>query len=382
MFDFDVLVDRTGTNSLKWDSAGDGQLPMGLADMDLRTAPVVLEALAGHVEHGVFGYTGVGRQLTDAVTGWVKHRRGLVVQPDWIVFCPGVMPSIAFLLRSWLDPGDGVVVQTPAFGPIPDVIEANDLSVVESPLLMVDGQYEMDLDDFRAKAERDDVRAFVLCSPHNPSGKIWTRAVLEEVAAIAAANGVLVISDEIHGEVTYPWAEFVSFASVASSTVPHAICFGPSKAFNLPSLRTSVVVVADDALRAAMRYEIFKVNEGFGVSGPGSVALTAAFTEGEPWLAALALHLERNLNALTEALHAETPIRVVRPDASYLVWLDCTDVERGDAGLIEALAGAGVIVEPGTSFGPRGSGFVRLNIGTTHSRVVEASRRVAAAFSG
>ena len=382
MFDFDTPLDRSDTDSIKWQGAGGERLAMGLADMDFRTAPPIIEALRARADHGVLGYTRAGPGFFDAVIGWVGTRRGWSIEPEWITPCPGIMPSMAHLLRATLQPGDGVIVQSPAFSPIPEIIEQNGLRVIDQPLQLADAGYEMDLEAFRAAAARPDVRAFVLCSPHNPMGRVWSREELAMIAGVAAANDVLVISDEIHAEIIFPWAEFVSYAEVAPFSSRFAILFGPSKGFNLPGLRTAVAVIPHAGLREAFHRGLHQVNEDFGINVMGAIALEAAYSQGEAWLDALAAYLKGNLEIVQSGIRDnDLGVAVVTPDASFLVWLDCRDRGLTDDELRSRIVDqAGVVIEPGTSFGMHGSGFIRLNIGTQRARVIAAIERMVAAF--
>ena len=361
---------------MKWVDAADGSLPMHLADMDLKTAPEVTRALADRANHGVFGYTAIGPRFFEAVTNWVASRRHWAIEDEWITACTGVMPSMAHFLRATFDPGMGVIVQTPAFSPIVDVVEHNALTVFENPLILQDGRYQMDFDSLETTASRPDVQAFVLCSPHNPAGRVWTLSELERVAEICAVHDILVISDEIHAEIIYPWARFETYAIAAERTARYVTLFGPSKGFNLAALRTSLAVIPDDILRAQFRLELQRVNEDFGLGAMGAVALEAAYGEGADWLDSLAAHLETNLEALTSGLDALDGVTVIRPDASFLVWVDCRGMGLSDEELADRIiTRAGVTVEPGINFGKNGSGFVRINIGTTRDIVDEAVTR-------
>ncbi|MCP4247878.1 MAG: pyridoxal phosphate-dependent aminotransferase [bacterium] len=382
MFDFDTVAGRSGTGSIKWLRVDGDRLAMGLADMDFPTAPAILEALRRRADHGVLGYTRAGPDLFYAVIMWAGTRRAWTIEADWITPCPGIMPSMAHLLRATLQAGDGVIVQTPAFSPIPTIIEQNGLRVVENRLMLVDQRYEMDVDAFRSAAEQPDVRAFVLCSPHNPIGRVWTRSELEVVADIAATNDLLVVSDEIHAEVVFSWATFVTYAAVAPPSARFATLFGPSKGFNLPGLRTAVTVIPHPNLRLAFRSELHRVNEDFGINVMGAVAMEAAYREGGEWLDALAVYLEANLEALQAGIASGLPdVNVITPDASFLAWLDCRGLGLSDHELQRRIVEeAGVIIEPGISFGAAGSGFIRMNIGTTRSRVTEAVERMTAAL--
>lgn len=377
MFDFDVSLDRADTASIKWagvEPAGE-RLAMGLADMDFATAPAVVDGLRRRIEHGAFGYTDVTNTALDAVVQWLRERQGLEVRPETVVVSPGVIPSLALLLRGALDPGSGVVVQTPAFSPIPDIVAANGLRVVENPLTLEQGRYEMDIVGLERLLADPSVHALVLCSPHNPVGRVWGAAELERVARLCVAHDVLVVSDEIHADLTYPWSDFVSFGRVAPPGLTHAVLTGPSKAFNLPGLRTSISIVPDSDLRRAFHLERHRINDDFGVATLGVVALEAAYRHGAPWLDALVTYLAGSVDALVEALRG-SPVSVIRPDATYLMWIDCREAAVGDAELGRRLSEEGLLVEPGTAFGGGGSGFVRLNIATSRRRVIEAAARL------
>ncbi|MCP3856748.1 MAG: putative C-S lyase [Actinomycetia bacterium] len=364
---------------MKWDVASGNQIPMGIADMDFRAAPVIIEALRQRLDHGVFGYTDKTPALPEAVCEWTSARRGWDLDSTWVTTCSGVMPSIAHVLRSALQPGDGVIVHTPAFRPIVEAVLSNGLQVVENALQLVDGRYEIDFDALRVAASGSDTKAFILCSPHNPSGRVWSKSELEEIAQIARECDLIVISDEIHCEIVFPWAHFTTYAHVAHAGDRFVVCFGPSKGFNLATLRMSVTAIPHDELREGFRRELETVNADFGVNALGAVTMQAAYSSGGPWLDALASYLERNLDTLTLGLGELPKVRVVLPDASFLVWLDCREAELSDDELRRRFEDiAEVVVEPGISFGPSGSGFVRINIGTTNARVAEATERIAA----
>ena len=379
MYDFDVIGNRTGTGAMKWRRADEGLLTMGLADMDFAAAPQILDALSVRVDHGVFGYTDTSVDAIEAFTTWVGERHTWTVDPSSVVVSPGVMQSLVMVLRALLAPGAGVIVQTPVFGPILEVAAGNGFDVIENPLVLVDGRYELDFGYFETLAGRSDVQAFVLCSPHNPGGRVWSRDELARLAGICAANGVTVISDEIHGDLTYPWSVFTPYGIVAPTGTSYAALTGPSKAFNLPGMRTSLTVVVGDELREGFDRERRRVNEDFGVSAMGIVALEAAYRSGGSWLDALMVHLAGNVVALDDALSA-TPIRVMRPDATFLAWLDCRSLGMNDQDLIAWFEDLGIVIEPGPAFGATDSGFVRLNIATTSDRVATAAARIAGAL--
>ncbi len=377
-FDFDELIDRRGTESIKW--AGGDRIALGLADMDFRTAPAVLEALRDRVDHGIFGYTEVADSALAAIISWLSRRQDWAVDPDWITVTPGVLPSMAHLLRATVPPNAAVIVQTPGFMPIRTVIEANGYRCLDNPLIEVDGRYRMDLAGFSEIAARPDVDAFVLCSPHNPVGRIWSRGELEEVALICEAENLLVISDEIHAEIVFPGRTFTPYANATAGS-RHATLLGPSKGFNLAGLRTSVTIIADPDLRSMLRAELHRVNEDFSAPLMGMVALEAAYSQGGEWLEALTRYLQENVTILRAGLATEVPAaRIVEPDASFLVWTDLRGLGFEDQEIESRLGQQRVAIEPGVSFGPDGRGFGRINVGTPRSRLIEAVERIGRAL--
>ena len=379
-FDFDQVIDRADTDSIKW--TDNDVMALGLADMDFPTAPAIREALRQRVDHGVFGYTAIGSRVLDATTSWLATRHDLMVDSEWITVGPGIMTSMAHLLRGALNPGSAVIVQTPGFMPIRTVIEANGLRCLDNPLAESDGGYVMDLDHFRALAKEPDVKAFVLCSPHNPIGRIWSRDELEAVAGVCETQGLLVISDEVHADIVHPGRTFTPYARVVAPGDRYATLLGPSKAFNLAGLRTSVAVVPDPELRSLLGAELRRVNEDFGAPVMGTVALEAAYTAGADWLDALTSYLYENVLALTRTMSEAVPgAHVLAPDASFLVWIDLRGLGFDDREIETRITRAGVAVEPGISFGPAGRRFIRVNVGTQRSRLIEAAERIGRALS-
>ncbi|MCM1111588.1 MAG: pyridoxal phosphate-dependent aminotransferase [Clostridium sp.] len=362
-FDFDRIVPRRGTNSYKWDSApSDDILPMWVADMDFQTAPCIIEALQRRVAHGIFGYTRVPDRYFDAVIGWFGRRHGWKISRDEIIYTSGVVPAISAVIKALAHPGEGVIVQTPVYNCFFSSIRNNGCRVVENPLVYNDGRYSIDFDDLEAKASAEDVTLLLLCNPHNPAGRVWTRDELDRINRICKANGVLVISDEIHGELVFPGHRFVPFASVSEECSRNSVtCNSPSKAFNTAGLQIANIISCDPQRRSAIDRAI-NINEVCDVNPFGVEALIAAYSDGEPWLAALNDYLCHNYLVLREFFDRELPgLTVTEMEGTYLVWVDCRPLGLGSDEIEERLmAQEKLWLNSGTMYGK--DGFMRINI--------------------
>lgn len=400
-YDFDAVLERRSTGSIKWSLPGNddrwlpypseagsphaaGLLPMWLADMDFETAPEITAALRQRVDHGVFGYTAYQDSFFEAIVDWTSRRHGWQLQPEWIVPTSGVMPAINLLVQTFTAPGDAVVVQPPVFRPIPQAAELNGRRVQPNPLVISEGRYRMDLADLEAKAADPATTMMVLCNPHNPVGRAWSPQELRAVAAICRDHDVLLVSDEIHGDLTYPWASFTSAGALGGEHPSRlAVCSGPSKAFNLPGLKLSVTIIPDDELRAAFRTTLRNQNELWGANVMGAAALEATYRHGEDWLQELLAYVAGNLEYVEHFLAARLPpMSLIRPEALYLLWIDCRELGMTSAELDSRLRDAGLWVEPGATYGTEGDGFIRMTIACPRLLLAEAMRRLERAVIG
>lgn len=384
-YDFDRRIDRLGTASEKWEGMGpiygrDDLLPMWVADMDFAVPDVVATALAERAAHPVYGYTVYSGSVYAAVEGWLRERHGWAVERDWIRFSHGVVPGLGILVRAFTAPGDGVIIQPPVYSPFARLIERNDRVVVENPLVLEGGRYRMDLDDLRARA-RAGARVLILCSPHNPVGRVWTPEELRALDQVCREEGVLVLSDEVHGDLTYPGVVHTPYGSLGGGAARRAVILtAPSKTFNLAGLKTSVTVIADPALRerhdAVVEESILHFGNTFGLT-----ALTAAYSHGAEWLDALRQYLAGNLAFLEEYVARELPeVAVIRPEGTYLVWMDFRRLGMDAETLAEVMrAEARVALNDGHTFGQGGAGFERMNIACPRSMLAEALARITAA---
>ena len=376
-YDFDKMTDRRGTGSLKWD-VPERELPMWVADMDFETAPEVREALTRRVEHGIFGYNVVTRDWYEAYQGWWGQRHHLELEQEWLVFCTGVVPAISSAVRKLTTVGENVLVQTPVYKIFFNSLRHNVRNILESPLAYDGREYSIDFRDLEEKLANPQTTMMLLCNPHNPVGKIWDRETLGRIGELCARYHVLVLSDEIHCDLTDPGYEYVPFASVSDICRDNSVtCLAPTKAFNLAGLQTAAVMVPDPVVR-------HKLERGLNtdeVAEPNSFAIgaaVAAFQKGGDWLKELREYLAGNKRLVRRFLEERLPeIKVVPSQATYLLWLDCSNLTE-DAGKLTAFIrkGSGLYLTEGEEYGACGKRFIRLNAACPRARLQEGLERL------
>lgn len=376
-FDFDTPVDRHATGSYKWDSIGDREvIPLWVADMDFRTAPTIIEALRKRVDHGVFGYVKVPDEYYEALTGWNLRRHGWSIDPEMVIYTSGVVPAISAIIKALTRPGDGVIVNTPAYNCFFSSIRNNSCTIVENPLRRIDCgdsfTYVIDFESLETACADPANKLLILCNPHNPTGRIWTREELERIATICHRHGVTVVSDEIHCELTLPGREYVPYATIDPDAV---VCCSPSKAFNIAGLQIANIVAPSQPVRAVIDRAI-NDNEVCDVNPFGVVALISAYTAGEPWLDALRDYIAENYRALLDFFTAELPqLKVCRLEATYLAWVDISPLGIESTRLeAYALETEKVWVNAGAMYGTEG--YIRINMACPRSRLLEGLRRL------
>lgn len=325
-YNFDEPVNRRNTHSLKWD-VKEQELPMWVADMDFQTAPEIQEAIRERAAHGVFGYSIVPEEWYQAYMGWWEKRHHFSMEKEWLVFCTGVVPAISSMVRKLTTAGENVLVQTPVYNIFFNSIVNNGRSIAESPLRYDGSTYQMDFEDLERKLSDPQTTLMILCNPHNPVGRIWSREELEQVGGLCRKYQVTVISDEIHCDLTSPGQEYIPFASVSENCENISItCMAPTKAFNLAGLQTAAVAVPNPNLR----HKVWRGLNTDEVAEPNSFAVeaaVAAFTKGEAWLDSLREYIQENKNFVENFLKKEDlHIRLVPSQATYLLWLDCRDM--------------------------------------------------------
>lgn len=382
-YDFDKPVNRRDTHSMKWD-VKEHELPMWVADMDFQTAPEIQAAIQERAAHGVFGYSVVPEEWYQAYMGWWERRHGFSMEKEWLVFCTGVVPAISSMVRKLTTPGENVLVQTPVYNIFFNSIVNNGRNIVESPLRYDESAYQMDFEDLERKLSNPQTTLMILCNSHNPVGKIWSREELGQVGELCRKYHVTVISDEIHCDLTSPGKEYIPFASVSENCRNHSItCIAPTKAFNLAGLQTAAVVVPNPNLR----HKVWRGLNTDEVAEPNSFAVeaaVAAFTKGEAWLDALRVYIQENKNYVENFLKKEVPqIRMVPSQATYLLWLDCQEMQGCTTEFTQYLREyTGLYLSEGQQYGESGSPFIRMNIACPRSRVEDGMKRLSEGARG
>lgn len=381
-FDFDTITPRRGTHCYKWDlPQEEGVIPMWVADMDFKTAPAIIEALRRRVAHGIFGYTKVPDAYYEAVCSWFARRHQWTIDPAHIICTTGVVPALSAVIKALTRPGDKVIIQTPVYNCFFSSIRNNGCELSANPLTHRDGRYTIDYDDLKRRAADQRAKVIVICNPHNPVGRVWTRDELERVARIALDYGLWIISDEIHCELTYEGHDYTPMATVWPDEVkPRLVsCVSPSKAFNIAGLQIANIITANARLRSLIDRALH-VNEVCNVNPFGVEGAIAAYNEGGPWLDELRQYLWANFVCLRDRLSREAPACPMPPlEGTYLPWIDCRSTGLSSQTLADRLLHEQkLMVNPGTMYGPEGEGFIRLNIATPRALLNKGIDRLTA----
>ena len=379
-YDFDELVERRGTNCVKWDEGQPDMIPLWVADMDFKVAPAIQKALQQRVEHGVFGYNIVPESYYEAVISWFHRRHQWEIQRQWILYTTAVVPAMSCVIKALTMPGEKVLILSPAYNCFFSSIKNNGCEVLESPLKAVGDSFEVDFDDFEAKCADEKTTLFLLCNPHNPSGRVWTREELQRMYDICHQHDVKVASDEIHCELIMPGYQFVPFGTITDDCV---VMNSPSKNFNTAGLQIANIICSHPSWRRRIDRAI-NINEVCDVNPFGIVALEAAYNESEDWIDELNQYLWENYAVLRDFIEKNIPQwKVCRLEGTYLPWVDISAMDVTSQELCDRLLQeAKVWINPGTMYGPKtGEGYVRVNIATQRSRLLEALNRVAKALA-
>ena len=382
MSPFDTIIDRTGTESLKWVYPRkvlqvEDAIPMWVADMDFEAPPAVVEAIKRRAAHGVYGYPLIPPSFWQAAIDWLRRRHGWEIRKEWMAKSPGIVPALHYAVRAFTKPGDSVIIQPPVYPPFYAAVEKNGRRVVRNPLRFDGRRYAMDFDDLERRIDRD-VRMMILCSPHNPVGRVWTHAELEHLGRVALEHGLIVFADEIHHDLVYSGHRHRVFASLSPELAERTVTgIAPSKAFNIPGLSTAAVVASNPHLLEAFKEETeragYELGQVFGVVG-----FEAAYAHGGDWLDALLPYLEANVDLLERFLAERVPgVTLVRPEGTYLALLDCRGLGLDPDELNGFfLKSAGVYFSDGVMFGRELEGFVRINFACPRPLLVEALERI------
>ena len=385
-YDFDKIINRRGSNCVKWDEVEDPDvIPMWVADMDFETASCIQQALMERMKHGCFGYTHVPESYYDATINWFQRRHGWSIERSSFIYTSGVVPAISAIIKATTSPRDKVLVQTPVYNCFFSSIRNNDCMLAESPLRIVNGRYEVDWDSFEQQCADPAVKVFLLCNPHNPTGRVWTKEELEKMGSICLQHGVFVISDEIHCEFTMPGHTYIPFASLSEDfAMNSAVCLSPSKAFNIAGLQIANIIVKDADIRKRVDKAI-NINEVCDVNPFGVIALQAAYTpEGEAWLDELCQYIDGNYQLAKQMLEEALPhCPVTTLEGTYLLWLNIASTGKTSQQVADHLMQhSKVYVNPGTMYGETaGEGYIRINLATRRSLVEEGIRRIISGIS-
>lgn len=384
-YSFDEVIDRTGTAAVKIDGMKEvwgrtDLLPLWVADMDFATPPFILDAIRRRCEHPILGYTEKPESYYQAIIGWVKRRYGMEVSKEQLNYVPGIVAGLGMALNCFTAPGDKVMIMPPVYHPFAWLVQRNGRRLVECPLKLENGTYRMDLDLFRRSVKG--VRVLILCNPHNPGGVVWTKEELETLADVCAEDNVIVFSDEIHADLTLPPHRHVPFAMISEHARNNSVTFmAPSKAFNMPGMAASHTVIYNEGLRKRFvsYLDAGELDMGHVLAYP---AVEAAYTQGDEWLEQCLAYVQANIDYVEAYLQENLPaIQAMRPQASYLVWLDCRKLGLSQEALVDFfVSGARLALNDGAMFGKEGEGFMRMNVGCPRSILEQAMKQLKEAY--
>jgi cystathionine beta-lyase len=381
-YNFDTVIDRSNNFAAKWSEMDkkygtNDLLPMWVADMDFKTAPCIIDALRERLEQGIYGYTTRPNSYNESIVNWLSRRYDWNIKSEWLVYSPGVIPTISILIQEMTNKNDKIMIQEPVYSPFNNVIKDNSRELVISPLKKLkDRNYVMDYEDIESKIK--DVKLFILCNPHNPVGRVWTKEELQRLGDICLKNNVKVISDEIHSDIIFKGHKHIPFASICEEFEQNTItCMAPTKTFNIAGLQTSYVILPNQEdyklLDSAFARIDIRRNNSFSL-----VATEAAYNHGEDWLNEFLEYLECNVDFAIKYIEENMPtLKVKKPEGTYLLWVDFSELGLSDEDLAKILIERGkVALNQGTSFGLGGNGFQRINLACPRSMVEEALVRI------
>lgn len=376
-YNFDEIVERRGTDCVKFDSlkeryGNENLVPLWVADMDFRTPDFIVNALKKRCEHEIYGYTFGSEGYYNSIINWVDYKHKWKIQKEWLSYMPGIVKGIGFVTQCFTQPGDKIIIQPPVYHPFRIVPESMHREIVNNPLKLVNGEYEMDFEQLESVI--DGCKLLILSNPHNPGGIVWSKDTLIKLAAICARHHVLVISDEIHAEMAYPQYTHHPFPTVSPEAASCSITFmAPSKTFNIAGIVTSYSIIPDEKIRETF-YSFMEAGEFNAGTIFAYEATEAAYTYGAEWLQQMRMYVIENVRLVDEYLKAKVPkIKVYPPQSSFLVWLDCRDLKLSQPELVSLFRDkAGLLLNDGSMFGPGGEGYMRLNIGCPRSILLSA----------
>jgi len=377
-YNFDEIIDRRGTNALKTDAlatryGNPDLIPLWVADMDFKSPPAITEAIIERAKHGIFGYTGPSQEYYDSIISWIDRHHNWKIQQDWLTFIPGIVKGIAFVIDCFTSKDHQIIIQPPVYHPFRIIPTLHHRIITDNPLKLQAGQYKMDIDGLK-KLINPASKVFILCNPHNPGGRVWTRQELIDLAEVCYEHKILVISDEIHSDLAFTPHKHIPFASVSEKAAQNSITFmAPSKTFNIAGIVSSYSIIPNEELREKFdKYlESSELDEGHIFA---YLAAQTAYTHGDEWLTQAKDYIRKNITFVDEYLKANIPqIKAMIPEASFLVWLDCRELNLSQKDLISLFVDdAKLALNDGEMFGTGGEGHMRMNIGTPLANIQKA----------
>ncbi len=383
VYDFDKVIERKNTSCVKYDAASkmgmpEDILPLWVADMDFQAPQGVIDRLKDAVEHGIFGYSEEPEGYFEALHSWYSRRFGWEIDREWLIRTPGVVFAVSAAVRAFTNAGDSVLIQQPVYYPFKRAIENNGRKAVNCGLVLKDGRYQIDFDAFEKCAAREEVKLFVLCSPHNPIGRVWEEWELRKLGEICLRHQVKIVSDEIHSDFVYPGHRHHVLASLSDEFAAITMtCTAPSKTFNLAGLQTSNIFISNEEMRSAYQH-VLEVQDCGELNRMGLLACQAAYETGEEWLEQLLVYLKGNLDYIRSFLAEKLPqVKLIEPEGTYLLWMDFRELDLNEKELEELIVKkARLWLDGGTMFGESGAGFQRVNIACPRSIIAEAMERL------
>ncbi|WP_238035865.1 MalY/PatB family protein [Psychrobacter sp. Ps6] len=381
LYNFDEVIDRRDTGSLKWHYSDD-TIPLWVADMDFKAAPPILNAIEKAVQHGILGYTKPTEALYDAIIEWHGSRYDLALAKENILFSPGVVPSLALMMNVFTEVGDAVLVNDPIYAPFMSKVEQNGRTLITSSLQESEGKYHLNLSDIEAKIIEHDVKLYLLCNPHNPGGRVWTADELKALLTICKKHDVAIVSDEIHQDLTLSGHSFTPFLTLAQGYEHKVVSLtSMTKTFNIAGIKGSMIFAKDDALIQKISQQQ-QLNDEYELNLFAYTAMRYAYEQGDEWLAQALTYIEANIDFTLDFLATHLPsIKVMRPEASYLIWLNCSAYSQDDQVLYDVLRAAKVELNAGIKYGEEGHLKMRLNVACPRSVLTEGLHRIQSAFS-
>lgn len=387
MYNFDKVIIRRGTNSRKWDSVEkiygrDDLLPLWIADMDFAISPAISKAIQKRSEHPIFGYNDCSDEYYESIVNWMKKRHSWEIEKEWIIFTPGVVPALSYALKTFTEPGDSVIIQSPVYNPFYTTVENNNRHVVTNPLIYKDGKYYMDYDDLEGKIDSK-TKLLILCNPHNPVGRVWDKGELARLGEICLKNDIIIVSDEIHFDLIYKEYSHTVAANISPEMRDNCIiCTSPSKTFNIAGLQVSNIIIPNERLREKFSFELEK-DHIVRPNAFGECALIAAYNESRQWLDELLDYLEENKNFFIDYVEKRIPkLKVTKPEGTYLLWVDCSELGMDSHNLNEFFVDeCRLALNHGEMFGEEGKLFQRFNIACPRSILIEALKRMEKAIN-